>query len=221
LSSQASNPVADESTATSGQARTIAFEDTALVERVRGGDMEAYGLLVAKYQDRIYNMIYRMCGRAADAEELAQETFLRALERIDQFRGRSKLYTWLFRIAANLTLSHRRRGARVRFHTLNPPGADGDDSGDSYADTITAETSRRRIQGPEAAAMSRETQSRVTAALSELDDEFRLVVVLRDVEDMDYAQISEVLDLPPGTVKSRLHRARLILREKLADLVSA
>jgi len=194
---------------------TIAFDDAALVDRCRKNDMEAFGLLVAKYQDRIFNMIYRMCGRRADAEELAQEAFLKALERIGQFRGSSGFYTWLFRIAANLTISHRRRAGRIHFKSLTGP----EELGGTQAEALTASVATRRDPGPTAAATTTETQQQVAAALEELDDEFRLVVILRDIEEMGYAEIARVLDAPVGTVKSRLHRARCILRQKLANLV--
>jgi len=215
---QASKPLYAEASAggaQTGAGGTIAFEDAVLVERFRKGDMQAFGLLVAKYQDRIYNLIYRMCSSSADAEELAQEAFLRAMEKIEQFRGRSRFYTWLFRIAANLTISHRRRSSRLKFHSLTQSEQyDG-----AQADLLTAAVARQRNPGPVAAAISAEIGQRVDRAVAQLDDEFRVVVVLRDIEEMNYAEIAEVLDLPIGTVKSRLHRARSILKEKLADLV--
>ena len=202
--------------AKAGESRTISFEDCALVERARKGDMQAFGSLVAKYQDRIYNMMLRMIGRAADAEELAQETFLRALERIGQFKGRSEFYTWLFRVAANLAISHRRRGMRIRFQSLS---ADEECSG-TQADSLTAAVASQRDPPPQAAAMATESKKRVIEALEGLEDEFRLVVVLCDVEEMNYSRAADVLGVPVGTVKSRLHRARCILKEKLADLVA-
>ncbi len=193
----------------------VAFDDDVLVERCKKGDMEAFGLLVAKHQDRIFNTIYRICGHRADAEELAQDVFLKVLERIGQFRGGSHFYTWLYRIAVNTTISHRRRAGRVKFGSLSgPPGFEN-----SQAGALTAKLAERRQSGPAAAAVAAETHRRVIDALETLDDEFRLVVVLRDVEEMNYAQISRVLDVPVGTVKSRLHRGRTLLREKLADLV--
>lgn len=213
----ASNLVAENVSAGGGEPRTttVSFEDAALVEQSRRGDMQAFGALVAKYQDRIYNLVLRMCGSHADAEEIAQETFLKALERISQFRGQSQFYTWLFRIAANLAISKRRRGGRVRFHSL---GGAGDDYEGSQADALTAAMAKRRSAAPDAAAISAETGRRVMQALEELDDEFRLVVVLCDIEGMDYAKIADVLEAPVGTVKSRLHRARCMLKAKLADL---
>jgi len=198
-----------------GESSEVVFEDAALVQRTRKGDMRAFGMLVAKYQDRIFNLILRMCPRHAEAEELAQETFLRALERIGQFRGNSKFYTWLFRIGANLTLSHRRRVGRVRFQSLSGP----DEMEGTQADHLTAAVAAGRQAGPLAAAMAAETRRRVLDALEELDDDFRLVVLLRDVEEMDYDQIAQVTGLPLGTVKSRLHRARCLLKQSLADLM--
>ena len=204
-----------ETASPGGAARTIPFDDATLVGQARKGDMKAYGLLVTKYQHRVFNMIYRMVGRRADAEELAQDAFLKALERLDQFRGQSKFYTWLFRIAANLAISHRRRSGRIKFHSLTR----SDEYDGGQADELTAEISRRRTAGPVEAAAAAETSQLIATALEELDDEFRVVVVLRDIEDMDYAQIGRVLDLPVGTVKSRLHRARCMLRNRLTPVL--
>jgi len=178
--------------------------------------MRAFGLLVAKYQDRIFNMVLRMCPQRAVAEELTQEAFLKALQRLNQFRGHSKFYTWLFRIAANLTISHGRRAGRVRFQSLTGP----EEFEGSQADRLTAAQAARRQPGPQEAAMSAENRRRIAQALDELDEEFRLVVILRDMEEMDYAEIAAVTGLPVGTVKSRLHRARCALRDKLRDLVT-
>jgi len=217
MNDQASNILAGEVTGeapTTGRS-TIAFEDAALVERTRKGDMRAFGLLVAKYQDRIFSMVLRMCSQRAIAEELTQEAFLKALQRLGQFRGQSKFYTWLFRIAANLAISHRRRAGRVRFQSLTGP----EEFDGSQADRLTAGLAARRQVSPPAAAISAENQRRIAQALEELDEEFRLVVILRDIEEMDYAGIAEVTGLPVGTVKSRIHRGRCALKEKLRDLV--
>jgi len=218
VTEQASNILAGDEALTGGKAArpaTISLDDADLVERCRKGDMQAFGILVTKYQARVFNMIFRMCGRRADAEELAQEVFLKALERLDQFRGQSKFYTWLFRIAANLTISHRRRNGRIKFQSLTRC----DDYDGAQAESLTAELAERRTANPGTNAISAETADIVAAALDELDNEYRLVVVLRDIEGMDYARIGEVLELPVGTVKSRLHRARCLLRNKLTCLV--
>lgn len=173
--------------------------------------MSAFGQLVVRYQDRVLNAILRMCGCVEDAEELCQETFVKALQSLPSFRQDSGLYTWLFRIAMNLTISRRRRGGKVKFQSLDA-GGDGESGGraEMLADP--------RSDGPERAEQA-DVGRRVHEAMQALDDEFRVVVVLRDVEDMNYEQISSVLEIPVGTVKSRLYRARYMLQEKLKDLV--
>ena len=193
---------------------TISFDDADLVRRCREGDLAAFGSLIRKYQDRIYNAILRMCRNRDDAEELSQETFVRALENIAGFRQASGVYTWLFRIAVNLTISRRRRRGRVKFHSLE---ADLDEgvSGRRARDLLPDRTG---VEPSDAMARS-DVSRRVLEALEELDEEFRVVAVLRDVEDMNYQQISEVLEIPVGTVKSRLYRARKMLCDSLRDLV--
>ena len=181
----------------------------------RNGEMQAFASLVARYQDRLFNAVFRMCGNRDEAADLCQEAFVRALEKIGGFRGRSRFYTWLFRIAMNLTISRRRSASRVRLVSLSPDP----ELGDGQAAALTSELADRRQGDPARLAMDREIGCRLMEALEALDDEHRAVVVLRDIEEMDYQQIATVLDLPVGTVKSRLHRARCLLKEKLADLV--
>lgn len=190
-----------------GSAGAIAFEDTALVESVRKGDMQAFASLIAKYQDRVFNMVYRMSRSREDAEELTQEAFLTALKKMSQFRGHSGFYTWIFRIAANLVISYSRRSGRIRFQSLS--------SSEEFTETLAGKSNG----DPQAIVVAAERQARVMEALEELDEEMRLVVILRDIEDMDYNMISEVLEVPMGTVKSRLHRGRCELKDKLSDLV--
>ncbi len=177
--------------------------------------MQSFASLIAKYQDRLFNVVLRICGDRDEAADLCQETFVRVIEKIGSFRGQSQFYTWLFRIAVNLAISKRRRAGRVRFASLSPDP----ELGDGQADALTSEIAAQREVGPVKSAMGREVQQRVLEALEALDDEYRAVVVLRDLEDMDYEQMASVLALPMGTVKSRLHRGRCMLKEKLADLV--
>ncbi len=198
---------------TKSKAGTIAFDDAALIQRCLGGDMQAFGLLVAKYQDRLYNTLLRIIGRSAEAEELTQEAFLRALAKLTQFRGESKFYTWLFRIGTNLAITHIRRQGRVRFRSLDSTSAAGD------RQRAPAEPTDTSSPGPVEKLIAKEKAQIIAAALEELDDEHRVVIVLRDVEQMDYAAIADVLEIPAGTVKSRLHRGRNILKDKLANLI--
>lgn len=196
-------------------AEAIAFDDRVLVRRARAGDMQAFGALVAKYQDRVFNLVYRMVGRRADAEEIAQDALLKAMEGIDRFQGNSRFSTWLYRIAVNTTISHRRRVGRVRFHPLG--GVEEFEAAMGQADT--AQGSQQRQPGPEQAASALERHQLILQALEELDEEFRSAVVLRDVEDLDYETIAEILNVPIGTAKSRIHRGRKALRDKLMDRI--
>ncbi len=197
-------------------ATTLKFDDTALVSKARKGNMQAFGTLVAKYQDRIYNIILRMCPKPAEAEELAQETFLKAMEGLRHFRGKSAFYTWLYRIATNLTISYRRRSGKIRFQPL----AICERHDGSQVRGLTAKVAGKKNPGPEKTAMDNENQRHITRALEELDDEFRIVVILRDMENMNYEQIADILTIAVGTVKSRLHRGRCLLKDKLAELVN-
>jgi len=201
-------------TKSEGSARrpaTASFEDASLLKRCRDGEMKAFGRLIHKYQDRLYNGLLRMCRNRDDAEELCQETFVKALENLDTFRQDAGFYTWLFRIGMNLTITRRRRAGRVRFHSLDKAAEDGPRPTDLLPD--------RREADPAEKADRNDVNRRVMDAVAALPEEFRSVVVLRDVEGMDYEQISRVLELPVGTVKSRLYRGRCMLKDTLKDLV--
>lgn len=204
----------DPSSARAKRAPQAGGDELALVRLCQAGQTEAFAKLVRNYQDRIYNLLYRMCGRHEDAEDLAQEVFVKAFRNIGRFRGQSRLYTWLFRIAKNTAISHIRRRRRVKFVPLT-----GDDDETQAADARTAGVSARRNPPPEARAIAGETAERIARALDTLEEDFRIVVLLRDIEDMNYDEIADVLEIPAGTVKSRLHRARCRLRDQLADLV--
>ena len=186
--------------------------DADLLARCRRGEREAFGLLVGKYQDRVYNAIHRLCGNPDDAEELCQEAFVKALQSLESFRQASGFYTWLFRIAVNLAISHRRRGGRVRFHSLEQrPDADEPSPAEQLPD--------HRQAGPAEAAMQADTNRQVLKALESLDEESRATIVLRDIEDLSYEEIAGILNVPVGTVKSRLFRARGQMRTLLGDEV--
>ena len=168
-------------------------------------------MLVERYQDRLFNAAYRMVGFEEDARDIVQDAFLKAYENLSRFRGESGFYTWVFRIAMNLALSHRRKSKRLR---LVVPVEDPE----SIA--VSGTQAGRLVDPPEAAMEAVETERRVSEALQGLDADHRAAVVLRDIEGLDYQSISSILDVPPGTVKSRIHRARMLLRERLKDLIA-
>ena len=191
-------------------------EDSFLVEQCRRGDAAAMGRLITKYHSRVYNAILRICTNADDAAELTQETFVKVIEKISDFEGRSGFYTWVFRIAVNLTLNYRQRGARLAFRSLD---AEGNEDNEQAKGALKEILSSDDSPDPAAVAANKELWQMVLKAMNKLDDAQRAVIVLRDIEGMNYAQISEVLEIELGTVKSRLSRARGNLREILEGIV--
>lgn len=188
-------------------ASPLALEDAVLVRQVQDGSMSAFSRLVAKYQDRVVNVCWRVCGNPDDAQDLAQETFLHALDKIASYRGEASFYTWLFRIAVNQSLSHRRKTRRV---ALSLHDGDGQWTGTGgQAERVAS----GEDDGPLARMAARELSQLLAQALDELEDDYRAVLVLRDIESLDYQEIAQVLNINLGTVKSRLHRARMALRD--------
>jgi len=196
---------------TQGLARPVPFEDAELIEQVKDGQSEAFGRLVDKYQDRVFNTCWRICGHLEDARDATQEAFLKAFENISTFHQRSGFYTWIFRIAVNLALSHRRQVARR--HTVSLDQATGPVG--SQAEDLARRVQDASANDPAERADQAELQGLLSRALQELDDDQRAVVVLRDIEGLDYQEIGDILEVPPGTVKSRLHRGRMALREAI------
>lgn len=180
-------------------------EDAVLVARARRHDAAAAAALVLRYQDRVYNAMCRMCRNPDDALDLTQSAFVKALQNLPRFEGRSGFYTWLFRIAMNLAISHRRRERRPTLSLSHPDETDaGPPQPHSALESDPASITERD-----------ELHRRLERALAELDEEFRAAVILKDVEELDYATIAEILDVPVGTVKSRIHRGRMLLRQAL------
>lgn len=187
-----------------------ALRESSLIRRSQEGEVAAFGELVETYQDRILAVCVRTIGNRSAAEDIAQEAFVRAFTSIRRFDGRAAFYTWLFRIAMNLCLSELRK---KRHGVMSLDGARAGREGPALANH------RDRGMGPSAEAELREEHQRVVEALDKLDAEHRAVVILRDMESLDYAEIAEILEVPVGTVKSRLHRARCTLREMLQPLL--
>jgi len=177
------------------------ISDETLVRDAQRGDVDAFSELVTRYQDRVYNTVYRMCNNHADALDCCQAAFLRAFEALPRYEARSSFFTWIFRIAVNAAISQRRARRSRPVQPLE----------DAAVIAIPAR------EGPEAAPDLQAERASVAEALAGLEEDYRAAVVLRDVEGLDYSQIAEVLNVPVGTVKSRLHRGRQILRQALAS----
>jgi RNA polymerase sigma-70 factor (ECF subfamily) len=177
--------------------------DDELVGRFRDGDREAFGTLVERHRDRVYRVCLRVTGDAEDALDASQEAFLSALRHLDRFRGDAAFTTWIHRIAVNASYDRLRARARApMLHVVTDddgthpePGPAAPDPADAVADATD-----------------------VAAALANVPQEFRAALVLADVEDLPYDEISAILEVPVGTVKSRVHRGRVALARAMGPL---
>ncbi|MCI0499466.1 MAG: sigma-70 family RNA polymerase sigma factor [Planctomycetales bacterium] len=194
----------------------LSLDDTALVRQCQRGNSEAMGCLIVKYQDRVYNTILKICQNRDDAAELTQDTFVKVLESIQTFGGRSSFYTWLFRVAVNLTLNYCRRRFKLSGVSLDA----ADERLEKDKERLALLLADPNGPDPAAIAQQRELAQIVAGLIGQLPQDYRVVLVLRDIEQMSYAHIAEVLDLEAGTVKSRLNRARTMLRELVETVLT-
>jgi RNA polymerase sigma-70 factor (ECF subfamily) len=198
-------------------AGTRAREEARLLALARAGSGEAFDQLVALNADRIYGLLVRLTGSREDAEDLAQECFLRAYRSLDSFRGGSAFYTWLYRIAVNLARSAGR--SKQRRKEVEVPMAAVAVRRDTESGEPDARIEAAAVQDtPEEAVRRQEAIAKVQEALEELSREHREVVVLRDLEGMDYEQIGQLVGATREAVKSRLHRARGELAARLKGM---
>lgn len=180
-----------------------------LVERLIARDERAFNELVRTYERRVFALVFRMLGNRAEAEDLAQEVFIQVFKAIATFRGESKLSTWIYRIAINLC-KNRAKYLRVR-HT------DAQDELEEVAERVPLGEARRanvgQVERPDEMVSGKQVEVIVQRAIAQVEESFRECLVLRDVEELSYEEIGEITGLPPGTVKSRIFRARAQLKE--------
>lgn len=187
----------------------VADADVRLIERCQSHDAAAFNEIVRRYQSKVYNYVRRMVGPGPDAEDLAQETFVRAYTNIHSFQSRASLNTWLFRIATNLCIDYTRRGKRRA--SVASLIVDDEETGQP----VDREVPDSRLD-PQNVLMNQELGAVLDRALESLPEKLRAVVVLHDIEGLPYEEIAGVVDCPLGTVKSRLFNARAALQNKLA-----
>ena len=180
-------------------------DDVQLINAALDGDSAAFGQLVTRYQDRLYNTLVHVVGSTDTAYDLVQDAFVQAYVKLESFERSCAFYTWLYRIAVNLAISRRRR---------DKPMASIEHARESLGQEPIG-----NADPPEARLEQQERACQVRAALAAMSDEHRTILVLREMEGCSYEQIAEVLDLPIGTIRSRLHRARLQLRDQLKGVV--
>lgn len=175
-------------------------DDNTLIDETLAGDPEAFGLLVRKYQNRLFTTVTHMVGSADAARDIVQDVFVQAFLKLDTFKRASAFYTWLYRIAFNTCVSHRRRRRPMQSTDRNRELA-GEEPVDRTPPTDPLE--------------QQETADQVQRALAQLSDEHRQILLLREVEGCSYEELAEILEVPVGTIRSRLHRARMQLRDEL------
>jgi RNA polymerase sigma-70 factor (ECF subfamily) len=189
------------------ETKKLPLPDSSLVKRAQAGDMPSFEELVRRYEHKIYNLTYRMLGRDEDASEAMQDAFLRAYRFLPKFEFKSSFYTWLYRIATNVSLTRLRKRRDSATVSLDEPIGDEDGAVREIPDDTRAPALDYRRT---------EMRDAIQQAVGELPADYRSVIVLRDIEGLANHEVAETLDLSVAAVKSRLHRGRLILREKLA-----
>lgn len=189
---------------------SVADNDAALVARCKDGDdRQAFDDIVVRYKDRIVNYVRRMVSDRDDADDIAQEVFVRVYAGLRGFENRSALYTWLFRIATNLCIDYRRRRRRPERQHLSL------DALPELAASGNSDKERGAVTTPEQAAIHSELSVMIERAIGTLPERLRAVVLLHDVEGLPYEDVARIVGCPLGTVKSRLFHARSALRDTL------
>lgn len=185
--------------------------DQLLVERVQRGEQGAFDLLVRKYQHRILAVISRYINDYAEAQDVAQDTFIRAYRALGNFRGDSAFYTWVYKIAVNTAKNHLVAQGR------RPPT---DDVAVDDAMHFTADSQLKDRATPENELLRQEIERNVTIAVDELPEELRMAITLREVDGLSYEEIAETMNCPIGTVRSRIFRAREAIDRRIRPLLS-
>lgn len=183
--------------------------DEELLALFSSGEADAFGVLLERYRRPIFNFVARHSGDAPRAEDLTQEVFLRAIQRAEQFRGESKVSTWLYKIARNLCIDHR-RGMRHRGHASLDAPTNGD--GPSLGERLPSDA-----RGAHESLVDEDLRARILAAVEALPDDQREVFLLRQIENMPFGEIADVVGASENTVKSRMRYALLRLREALSE----
>jgi RNA polymerase sigma-70 factor (ECF subfamily) len=189
----------------------MSLAERLLIARLKEREEQAFSDVFRLYGDKVFSLIYRMIGSRQEAEDVTQEVFISVFKTVDGFRGESKFSTWLLRIAANHCKN------RIKYLARRPTeGVDMDDTGQQPAPAASPGPSlQAHIDGPDVLMEAAEMDRIMQRAIEALPEEHRLLVILRDVEEMSYEEIAEITTLPEGTIKSRLHRARMAIKEEL------
>lgn len=189
--------------------------DRRLVKRLKTGDERAFQELVRTYQNRVFGLTFRMLGNRAEAEDLAQEVFLTVFRAIGSYRGEGRFYTWLYRIAANTTKNRIKYLKTRKYNQHSVVLEDSPQAQMPAGEGGSDHSLQSQIPGPEAVVRGNRLQQAIQRELAELDAEHRVLIVLRDIEGLTYQDIINITGLAEGTLKSRLHRARMALKKRM------
>ena len=181
--------------------KMISSVNSGLIKKARRGDGRAFSMLIENHERFVFNVVYRITGNAEDARDVSQEAFIKAFKNFESYDESSAFSTWLYRIAVNTAIDYIRK--RKKENSI------------SFEDYIVDEKNQKGDSGIEEKVISKEGVKNIISAVNMLDDEFKTVIVLRDMEGMDYKEISDITGLPLGTVKSRLSRGRGKLRQMI------
>jgi RNA polymerase sigma-70 factor (ECF subfamily) len=208
VSKPVGNAIAFEADAAQGNPAT---EDQPLVERVQSGDVAAFDVLVRKYRERLYGIIYNLTSNREDAADLTQEAFIKAFSSINRFKGKSAFFTWLYRIGVNTALSHLKRNRFRRFFSLEHIQDEGSNA--QVLETLAAK------HKSEKGALLSELQEKLNEAMQKLSPKHRTVVVLFEIEGLSHQEIADIVGCSVGTVRSRLHYAKQQLQADLKHFI--
>ncbi|MEX0326822.1 MAG: sigma-70 family RNA polymerase sigma factor [Puniceicoccaceae bacterium] len=190
---------------------TAASTDAAVVQRVQNGDVAAFDILVRKYRERLYGIIYNLTSNREDAADLTQEAFIKAFSSINRFKGKSAFFTWLYRIGVNTALSHMKRNRFRRFFSLEHIQEEGSNA--QVLETLAAK------HKSEKGALLSELQEKLNEAMQKLSPKHRTVVVLFEIEGLSHQEIADIVGCSVGTVRSRLHYAKQQLQADLKHFI--
>ncbi len=193
---------------TSPERQAEADSDIEVVKRVQAGDVAAFDVLIRKYRERVFGVVYNLTSNREDTADLVQDAFIKAFQSINRFQGQSSFFTWLYKIAVNTTLSHLRKNGLRTFFSLEKVQEDGTSS--EILNQLTDTT------GADRDAYLRELQEKLNEAMQKLSIKHRTVITLFEIDGLSHAEIAEVMDCSEGTVRSRLHYAKQFLQGELS-----
>jgi len=186
-----------------------ADEDLAVVRKIQDGDVDAFDSLILKYRERVYSVIYNLTSNREDASDLTQETFIKAFQSINRFKGKSSFFTWLYRIALNTSLTYLRKNKLRRFFSFEKMV--DEDHSEGFIENMTADSDSDK------AALMSELQEKLNDAFQKLSVKHRTVITLFEIDGLSHKEIAEIVGASVGTVRSRLHYAKQFLQGELKD----